>query len=61
MLAADLVTVARDFLEHRLRIRLPALKSTRRAVREHASWRDEGQAWVDALIGAHVPNSGPVS
>ncbi len=61
MLAADLVTVARDLLEHRLRMRLPAVKSARQAARAHASWRDEGRAWVDALIGAHVANSGPVS
>ena len=61
MLASDLVIVARDLLEHRLRMRLPAVKSTRQAAREHASWRDEGQAWLDALIGAHVADSRPIS
>ena len=58
-LAADLATVARGFLEHRLRMRWPATASTRRSEAEHRVWRDEGQAWVDALIGA--PGGGPWS
>jgi glycosyltransferase involved in cell wall biosynthesis len=60
-LAADLVTVARDLVEHRLRMRLPDMRRTRQTAREHASWRDAGQAWVDALIEANVAVSDPVS
>ena len=56
-LAADLATVGRGFLEHRFRMRLPATASTRRSEAEHGSWRDEGQAWVDTLIGARGVDS----
>jgi glycosyltransferase involved in cell wall biosynthesis len=51
-LAADLVSVARDVLEHRLGIRLRPLNTSGQLSEEHRSWRSEGQSWVDALVAA---------
>jgi len=56
-LAADLLTVSRDFLEHRLRLRVPGTTG-RDMLAEHASWRDDGQAWVDAVIRAEIAEHG---
>ena len=47
--AADLLAASNDFLEHRLRLRVPARTSARETWAEYAAWRNEGQAWVDAF------------
>jgi hypothetical protein len=47
-LATDLMSVARDAIEHRVGVRMPRLAVTP----EHESWRAQGQAWVDALIAS---------
>ena len=51
-LASDLSALATDILSHRLRIRLPRRKSSRRVPEEHRKWRSEAQAWVDELVAA---------
>jgi len=51
-LAVDLASLAGDILKHRLGIRLPQLKTSSQLSEEHRSWRNEGQAWVDALVAA---------
>jgi hypothetical protein len=51
---ADLLVVGRDALEHRLGVTLPSAPAPppTDAVR---AWRNEGQAWVDALLGPGPP------
>jgi glycosyltransferase involved in cell wall biosynthesis len=53
--AADLTSLAGDILQHRFGIPLPS-KSSGALSEEHRSWRREGQAWVDALVGAKHEN-----
>ena len=48
--AADLLTISGDFLEHRFRVRVPVRTTAGEMREEQASWRNEGQAWVDALM-----------
>ena len=48
-LAADLVAVTRDIVEHRLRLRLPRDRAGHGHSDREPSWRAEGRAWVDAL------------
>ena len=57
LLARDLAALARDILEHRLRIRLPR-RSRPAAAGEPRAWRARGQAWVDALINEPPPGGG---
>jgi hypothetical protein len=52
VLAADLAFACRAMLAHWLQIRLPR-RRTSRLSDEHQAWRNEGQAWVDALVAAH--------
>ena len=50
MLAADLTAVARGIAEQRLGIPWPRLGNRSSSSDEHRAWREEGQAWVDALV-----------
>jgi glycosyltransferase involved in cell wall biosynthesis len=59
VLAGDLASLAGDMLEHRLGIRVPG--RTRGGIRlsaAEASWRREGQAWVDALLARKADGDG---
>ena len=47
---ADLVMVGRDLMEHRFGI--PVRHSI--VDPQHESWRAEGQAWIDTLVGARA-------
>lgn len=49
VLAADLASVGRDILEHRLRIRLARMTPSSELCDEDQLWRNEGQAWIDGL------------
>jgi GT2 family glycosyltransferase len=54
--ATDLAALARNVLEHRLRISLPSTSAPPSAPLQE--WRREGQAWVDRLVktaGATAP------
>jgi glycosyltransferase involved in cell wall biosynthesis len=53
-LASDLTSLARDVLEHRLRIRLPSSRVSHQLSAEDRSWRDQGQAWVNELVGPRL-------
>jgi glycosyltransferase involved in cell wall biosynthesis len=50
MLAADVASLSRDILEHRLRIRWPIVRGSAQLSEEHRAWRREGQAWIDRLV-----------
>ena len=49
-LAADIASLSRDILEHRLRIRWPSVQGPAQRSEEHRAWRREGQVWIDRLV-----------
>jgi glycosyltransferase involved in cell wall biosynthesis len=50
VLAADIAALARDILEHRLRVRWPIVHGPTELSEEHRAWRREGQEWIDRLV-----------
>jgi glycosyltransferase involved in cell wall biosynthesis len=50
MLAADIASLSRDLLEHRLRMRWPMVRGSADLSDEHRAWRREGQVWIDRLV-----------
>jgi glycosyltransferase involved in cell wall biosynthesis len=57
MLAADIASLCRDILEHRLHMRWPIVHSSAQLSEEHRAWRREGQAWIDRLVDGESVDS----
>jgi len=57
MFAADIASLSRDILEHRLRIRWPTVHGSAQLSEEHRAWRREGQNWIDRLVAGDVTDA----